>query len=89
MDVDTEIQQIQQMLEPSSSTIRVKRAAPSIKLGKRLRTPTATIEVLSTQDFRPDIPDVKNAEIERLKALLQEKQDLIIELLDENRKLRK
>ena len=67
----------------------VKRATPSAKLGKRMRTTTETIEVPSTQDFRPEMPNVKDAEIDRLKQQLKEKQDLITELLGENRQLRK
>ena len=96
MEIDTE--GIRKALEPrvkretlitvTPNPNIIKRMAPNTKLGKRIRTATEIIEVLVTLDFRLEIPNIKDIEIENLKRLLKEKQDLVIELLEENRKLR-
>src|SRR3954451_4801276 len=96
MDID-KIDEIQQSLAPVTRKTpgRVIRVAPRVNLGKRIRTATETIEVPSTQEFRPEItPDQihniqKDTEIARLNKVLKQKQDQIAELLGENRQLRK
>jgi hypothetical protein len=74
MEVDRigEVDELQQMLTP------VRRVSPRIKLGKRVRGFIIIIEVLSTQDFSPEIransidDNIKDTEIARLNKLLKE-----------------
>src|SRR4051812_13690300 len=84
-DVGTD--EIQQILQPTMQP--VIRVTPRTRLGvKRMRTSTATIEVPAAQEFRPEITE-KDTEITRINELLKQKENLITELLEENRKLRK
>jgi len=81
MEIDTE--GIRKALEPRAKRGTlimvtpnpniIKRMAPSTKLGKRIRTATEIIEVLVILDFRLEIPNIKDVEIENLKRLLKEK----------------
>ena len=87
MEVDTD--EIQALLA------LVKRVRPSIKLGKRIRTSIVIVKVPSSQDFRPEIGTInsnnpeKDGKIAKLEKLLKIKENLVVELLEENRQLRK